>query len=252
MFFDIKILLTQWLVIFILITIHLVLTFELPVPGCPRGYIGPGGKQDDGQYKNCIGGSAGYVDRLILGVQHIYQHPTARYVYDSSAFDPEGIFGCILTIVHAFFGVQCGITLTTFPGWKERVTRWLCWGAVTGLIGGFLCNFSKEDGWIPVNKNLWSLSFVLVTTCFAFILLALCYMLIDVRKYWNGSPFFYSGMNAILMYIGHMIMHKMLPWHWQIGEMNTHFMRLAECLWNTLLWMGIAYHLYRKKFFYTV
>lgn len=46
-----------------------------------------------GSYKNCMGGAAGYIDKLILGTNHIYQHPTAKKIYNSTAFDPEGLLG---------------------------------------------------------------------------------------------------------------------------------------------------------------
>lgn len=80
-------------VLLALVATYLGLTFGLPVPGCPRGYLGPGGKSDNAANPHCIGGAAGYVDMLVLGESHIYQHPTAKYVYDATAFDPEGVFG---------------------------------------------------------------------------------------------------------------------------------------------------------------
>lgn len=217
-----------------------------------RGYFGPGGKHDNAKHEDCIGGAIGYIDRKILGIDHVYQHPSASEIYNSTPFDPEGVFGCLLTIFHAFLGLQAGMILLTFPDWKSRIIRWTIWGIVTGLLGGILCNFSKDDGWIPINKNLWSLSFVLVTSGLAFVFLAFCYYIIDVKGSWSGVPFFWSGMNAILMYIGHVITHQMLPWHWRIGFMNTHFMLLAKALWNTCMWMVIAFELYRRKVFYTI
>lgn len=57
------------------------------------GYMGPGGIQDGGIYRNCTGGITKYVDILLLGNSHIYQRPTIAAVYKTSAFDPEGIFG---------------------------------------------------------------------------------------------------------------------------------------------------------------
>lgn len=45
---------------------------------CPRGYLGPGGIGDFGNYLNCTGGAAGYIDRLVLGEKHIYQHPSCN------------------------------------------------------------------------------------------------------------------------------------------------------------------------------
>jgi heparan-alpha-glucosaminide N-acetyltransferase len=58
-----------------------------------RGYLGPGGIHDNGQFRGCVGGATGYLDRLVLGEKHIYRHPTARDVYGSGPFDPEGIVG---------------------------------------------------------------------------------------------------------------------------------------------------------------
>jgi heparan-alpha-glucosaminide N-acetyltransferase len=58
-----------------------------------RGYLGPGGIQDNGQFRGCIGGATGYLDRQILGESHIFKRPTAREIYGSGPFDPEGIVG---------------------------------------------------------------------------------------------------------------------------------------------------------------
>ena len=43
-----------------------------------RGYIGPGGKQYQGDYQNCTGGAAGFIDRWVFGDSHVYQHPTPK------------------------------------------------------------------------------------------------------------------------------------------------------------------------------
>lgn len=43
-----------------------------------RGYIGPGGISDDGQYFNCTGGIAKYIDLKLFGANHIYQHGTCK------------------------------------------------------------------------------------------------------------------------------------------------------------------------------
>ncbi|KAH8292746.1 hypothetical protein KR018_011203 [Drosophila ironensis] len=241
-------------VLLALVATYLGLTFGLRVPGCPRGYLGPGGKHDMNANPNCIGGAAGYVDLKVLGEAHIYQHPTAKYVYDSSAFDPEGVFGCILSVVQVLLGSFAGVTLLVHPTWQSRIRRWLILAAVLGLIGGGLCGFSRENGAIPVNKNLWSLSFVCVTVCLALVILALLYYFVDVRTSWSwsGYPFTECGMNAIVMYVGHSVLHRMLPWHWNIGPMNTHFMLLLECTWNTLVWVGIALYMDAREFYYSL
>jgi heparan-alpha-glucosaminide N-acetyltransferase len=54
--------------------------------------------------------------------------------------------------------VQAGTTLTFYREWKDRVIRWVIWGTVAGAVAAGLCGFSKEEGVIPVNKNLWWVS----------------------------------------------------------------------------------------------
>lgn len=44
-------------------------------------------------------------------------------------------------------------------------------------------------------------------------------------------------MNAIVMYVGHEVFHKMLPGHRHIGPMNIHFVLLLENMWNASLWV---------------
>ena len=67
-FNDLLALWQRWIVTALAILIHCLLTFFLPVPGCPTGYLGPGGLHMDKQYSgSCIGGATGYIDRYILG-----------------------------------------------------------------------------------------------------------------------------------------------------------------------------------------
>ena len=71
------------------------------VPGCPRGYVGPGGLHDWSEARNnsgCVGGVTGYIDRTFFTEPHIYGNPTTRPVYSSGPFDPEGIFGSLTSI----------------------------------------------------------------------------------------------------------------------------------------------------------
>uniref|UniRef100_A0A182JR46 Heparan-alpha-glucosaminide N-acetyltransferase catalytic domain-containing protein n=1 Tax=Anopheles christyi TaxID=43041 RepID=A0A182JR46_9DIPT len=242
----------QWLIIGLLTVLYLAVIFFVAEPGCPSAYFGPGGKHLFNAFPNCTGGITGYIDRTLLGIAHLYQHPTARYIYDGMPFDPEGPFGCLPTILQVFLGLQCGSTILAYTEHRQRLTRFALWSLLLGLVAGVLCGFSKNDGWIPVNKNLWSLSYVLATASLAYLLLLLCYYTIDVKRTWNGRPFVYAGMNAIVLYVGHTVFHKMLPWHWRIGTMNTHFMLTLEALWNTVLWNLIALYLYKRKIFYNL
>ncbi|GAB6018830.1 hypothetical protein CHUAL_000491 [Chamberlinius hualienensis] len=146
----------HWIVISCVVALHCSLTFSLPVPGCPTGYLGPGGLHDNSSHVNCTGGVAGYVDRLILGANHMYKHASCQKMYQTQVpFDPEGVFGCLSSLLSVFLGLQAGKIIALYPLFPSRVKRWLVWAALSGIPAAILCKASENDGWIPVNKNLW-------------------------------------------------------------------------------------------------
>ena len=59
----------------------------------------------------------------------------------------------------------------TYSAHGDRLKRFVAWAVVTGVLGLALCGASLNDGPIPVNKNLWSLSYVFATTATAFALM---------------------------------------------------------------------------------
>lgn len=63
--------------------------------------------------------------------------------------------GCLTSIFQVFLGVQAGVTMLVYKDHKSRLFRWAIWAVITGVIGGALCEFKKEGGLIPINKNLW-------------------------------------------------------------------------------------------------
>ena len=65
----------------ILELIWICLTFLLPVPGCPTGYLGPGGLHKNSKYWNCSGGSAAHIDKVFFGIAHMYQSAAGKAVY---------------------------------------------------------------------------------------------------------------------------------------------------------------------------
>ncbi|KAL3832711.1 hypothetical protein ACJMK2_024328, partial [Sinanodonta woodiana] len=189
---DILLHLPEWIAALSVLAVYLTLTFCLPVPGCPTGYIGPGGLSEGGKYYNCTGGAAQYIDVTILGPNHIYQNPTPKLIYQTSVpYDPEGILGTLSAAFLCFLGLQTGRVFVLFQDHKSRLIRLLIWAAITGAIGAGLCGGSKEEGIIPLNKNLWSVSFSLVTACFANIALIAMYVVVDILDWWGGQPFIY-------------------------------------------------------------
>lgn len=88
----------QWSVMLALWALYFGLQFGLPVPGCPTGYIGPGGLADGGAFAACTGGAHKYIDDLVVGASHYYGHPTCSGdggVYGCGAYDPEGLLGAL-------------------------------------------------------------------------------------------------------------------------------------------------------------
>ncbi|XP_053756983.1 heparan-alpha-glucosaminide N-acetyltransferase isoform X3 [Panthera pardus] len=244
----------QWLFILMLESIWLGLTFFLPVPGCPTGYLGPGGIGDLGKYPNCTGGAAGYIDRLLLGDDHIYQHPSSAVLYHTEvAYDPEGILGTINSIVMAFLGVQAGKILLYYKDQtKDILIRFTAWCCFLGLISIALTKISENEGFIPINKNLWSISYVTTLSSFAFFILLILYTIVDVKGLWTGTPFFYPGMNSILVYVGHEVFENYFPFQWKLGDNQSHKEHLTQNIVASALWVLIAYILYKKKVFWKI
>ncbi|XP_030643884.1 heparan-alpha-glucosaminide N-acetyltransferase [Chanos chanos] len=243
-----------WLCVVALETVWLCLSFLLPVPGCPTGYLGPGGIGDFGQFPKCTGGASGYIDRWILGENHIYQTPSPRLVYQTTVpYDPEGILGSVNSVLMAFLGLQAGKILLHYKDQHGKImARFLIWGLILGLVSAVLTKCSRDHGFIPVNKNLWSLSYVTTLSCFAYVVLVVVYYTVDVRKWWSGAPFFYPGMNSILVYVGHEVFEGYFPFRWKMTNTQSHAEHLTQNLVATSLWVLISFLLYKKKIFWKI
>nr|XP_040033706.1 heparan-alpha-glucosaminide N-acetyltransferase [Gasterosteus aculeatus aculeatus] len=240
----------QWLIIILLEALSLCITFLMPVPGCPTGYLGAGGIGDYGLYPNCTGGAAGYIDRRMFG-HNLYRYPTCKQIYlTTQPFDPEGVLGTINSVVMGFLGMQAGKIIIFYKGKNIVILcRFLAWALILGISTAILSKCTRDEGFIPVNKNLWSLSFVLCAGCSSFLLLGAMYFVIDVKGWWGGQPFIYPGMNSIFVYVGHTMLGYYFPFSWEMRFTENHWEWLFQGLWGTSLWVLTAYLLYRKKFF---
>ena len=76
----------------------------------------------------------------------------------------------------------------------------------------------ENGGLVPLNKNLWSASFVFAMGGTGFLALALLYFIVDVNQWWNGTPFIFVGMNSIIIYVGHETLGDRFPFHWDAEE----------------------------------
>uniref|UniRef100_A0A1A8HJZ3 Heparan-alpha-glucosaminide N-acetyltransferase n=3 Tax=Nothobranchius korthausae TaxID=1143690 RepID=A0A1A8HJZ3_9TELE len=243
-----------WVCVLLLEALWLFLTFLLPVPGCPTGYLGPGGIGDMGRYSDCTGGAAAFIDRWLLGENHIYQTPSSRVIYATHVpYDPEGVLGSINSILMAFLGLQAGKIILHYRELpRSIISRFLIWGLFLGAISALLTKCSTDEGFIPVNKNLWSLSYVTTLACFAFVLLVLLFYTVDVKRWWSGAPFCYPGMNSILVYVGHEVFEEYFPFRWKMANSQSHTEHLTQNLVATSCWVLISYVLYKKKIFWKI
>ena len=83
-------------------------------------------------------------------------------MYDGLTYDPEGFVGALNAVLLTYMGLIAGRVLLVHKSDRARLTRLVLWGAFALLLGGILCGFAQDGGAIPVNKNLWSTSFLCV------------------------------------------------------------------------------------------
>ncbi len=110
--------------------------------------------------------------------------------------DPEGVLSTIPAIATALAGVLTGLWLRSERSARAKAVGMFAMGLV-GVAAGAIWN-----QWFPINKNVWTSSFVVVTAGFALVFLALLYWIIEIRE-WRGRwtmPFLVFGMNAIVGY----------------------------------------------------
>jgi len=192
---------------------------------------------------------AAWLDRQLL----------AGHLYDGTR-DPEGVLSTIPAIATSLLGLLTGDWLRgPGDGNAKVVGMALCGLACVG--GGELWNL-----WFPINKNLWTSSFTLLSAGLALLCLAVCYWIVDVRN-WRGrwtTFFLVFGMNPIVAYVfAEMISHSLyrlstasgLTWQevlYQNGFepfMSPANASLTYALCFTLTSWAAMWALYRKRVF---
>lgn len=228
---------------------------------CPVGYVGPGGLYDNMYYPYCTGGAARKIDELLFTPQHSYKGFFGAVLYDPGRrlklwHDPEGLLGTTTSVVLTLIGFQVGhILVYNHEPWA-RFRKWF----ITLIVLGALFKFSTLALAIPVNKNLWSFSFITVTGCMATAIFSLFHLVIDIRNYYcnwpEGWPLHYAGQNSILLYMGHEIAHDMLPFSFVVSgtllSAGGHIGFLLRNLIGTTIWLLISVYLAKKQIFITL
>ena len=187
------------------------------------------------------GNFASYIDRTVL--------PGTLYL---GIHDPEGLVSTLPAICTGLLGIQAGKVLkNNVLSPNVKVLRL----AIAGIV--FIALALIWNLVFPINKNLWTSSFVCVTAGLSLLLLSLFYYIIDVLEYRKWAFFFrVIGMNSILIYISGRIIkwdyanNALFGWVGDIIGNPYNVVAMAVCL-CVLKW-ALLYFLYRKKIFLRV
>jgi predicted acyltransferase len=135
-------------------------------------------------------GNAGYrLDRLVLGENHMYHG-------EGIAFDPEGLLSTLPAVVNVVAGYFAGVFISRKGKEFEGLTLLLLWGC--GLIALALV----WNTFFPINKKLWTSSFVLLTVGIDLVLLAFLIYFIEFRHKMAWTSFFnVFGKNPLFIYL---------------------------------------------------
>ena len=246
---------------------------SVSVPGCELTTI------DD---KAC--NLAAYLDRLILGENHIWRF--------GKVYDPEGILSTLPAIATTLSGVLAGRYLLseppasaggqfdnkeengTLPRWSaphaassDKAASMFFLGTVL-LALGFIWNSC-----FPFNKSLWTSSYVIVTTGLALLVFGSSYWLIDIKGYKRWAlPFVVFGANALSLFVFSGIFARMISsvrvaytdegkgisaQKWLVDNIFLAVFEpsnasLAYAFWFILFWLLLMWLLYRKGIYIKV
>lgn len=236
-----------------LLLLYWLLMIAVPVPGCAVTTI---------DHKAC--NLAAWLDRTILTEAHIWR--------SAKVFDPEGILSTMPAVVTTLSGVLAGTWLMrkrtgeTDVHRLETVSGMFAFGAVLLAVGW---TWSLV---FPLNKSLWTSSYVVYTSGLALLTLAVCYWLIDIKGYKKWSrPFVIFGVNALALFIFSGFMARMLgiakvagPEGKEISLQQWIYMNiflsvfeplnasLAYAVCFILFWLFLMWLLYRRRIFIKV
>lgn len=177
--------------------------------------------------------------------------------------DPEGVLSTIPAIATCLLGVLAGNWLHSSRD-KRDTAAGLFLAASAAIAVGYFMNYS-----VPINKKIWTSSYVLFTGGLALQSLAVSFWLVDVKRYRRWAwPFLVFGTNAIAVYFVSGIFGRlMMTYKWQLADGSEISLRTwlyqtifaswagpfnASLLWAityVLLWLLLTAPLYRRRIF---
>ena len=209
----------------------------IPVPG-----FGPGQLTAEGSLPT-------YIDRLILSPGHLYK----------GGFEPEGFLATLPAFASVMFGYGAGLWVKESPV-SRKIAGNLIVAGMAYMVLGYLWGAT-----FPINKQLWTSSYVVFTAGISLVLFGILYEILEVRQWrWIGWPFQVMGMNAIFLFFASGLVARVLytvrtedglslyqwiyerwfvPW---AGELNG---SLAFAVATILVWWLVLFVMYRLRWF---
>ncbi|MEL6657560.1 MAG: heparan-alpha-glucosaminide N-acetyltransferase domain-containing protein [Bacteroidota bacterium] len=230
--------------------------------GCLLAYWGlmtlvpvPGGIEPNLEPSTNLGA---WLDRTAMG-KHLW--------VQSKTWDPEGLLSTLPAVGTGISGVLTGVWLRRKAGGYEKAAGLLAVGALLLALGNIW------DLVFPINKKIWTSSYVLYTSGAALVCLGVIYWLVDLRgSRWWTKPFIVYGTNALFVFVLSGLLVKLMytikwedaagesmnvqSWLWtQVYEptfASAKLASLAYAITNVLFFLALSWVLYRKRIFIKV
>jgi predicted acyltransferase len=201
------------------------------------------------------------LDQLLVGDKHMYKGYFSAVMNSNIPFDPEGLLSTIPAVASVIFGFLVGRFIQQKGNSFEMISNLF----VVGLISIF---FGLWWGIVfPINKPIWSSSYVLYTTGLAMCILAVIIFFVDLKNYkrWT-TPFIMFGKNPLLIFALSGIIVKVYGLI-RINDQNAYggiyenvfrpiggdyFGSFLFAIAHVLLFLAIAYWLDKKKIYFRV
>jgi len=216
----------------------------VPVPG-----LGPGVLEPEMNLSN-------WLDLRVLGVNHVWQ--------ETRTWDPEGLLSTLGAVASVLCGVLAGHWIRSRRGTDAKAFGLFYAGGMTLLIGWVWSHI------FPINKSLWTSSYVLLSAGIACLVLSAIFWLVDIEGYRGWTvPFLVFGTNAITAYWLSTLCGIVLDWITLTGPVEGEQVVLKTYLYETfyaswlapadaslayavsyvVLWLGLLSFLYRRRIF---
>lgn len=181
-----------------LIVYYVIMTF-IPVPDGHSPNLDPATNM------------AAYIDRLVFSADHLNRY--------TKMWDPVGLLSTIPAIATTLFGIRAGVWLKQTDIDTPNKTVWLLIAGIFSIVAGLI-----TDLFFPINKALWTSSYVLYSAGICTLGLTITYWFVDIKKYGKALwPFLVFGTNAISAYV----LSEIVPGLIDLISVNTNNHRIS-------------------------